>query len=106
MASSFKNILLDNSFNFGYPPDICPTPTMNNQVTPKFKNTTPQSIADMEKFIDEKYKIIKNIKQTSKLLPKSLGSDTDHYNHDQQQQYLTMLIDSFKNQIDSLKGEV
>ena len=33
-------------------------------------------------------------------------NDTDHYNHDQQQQYLTMLIDSFKNQIDSLKAEV
>ena len=37
---------------------------------------------------------------------KSLVNDTDHYNHDQQQQYFTMLIDSFKNQIDSLKVEV
>ena len=73
---------------------------MNSQVTPKLKNTTPQSIAGMEKFIDEKYETIKNIKQTSKLLPKSLVNDTDHYNHDQQQQYLTMLTDSFKNQID------
>ena len=79
---------------------------MNSQVTPKLKNTTPQSIAGKEKFIDEKYEIIKNIEQTSKLLPKSFVNDTDHYNHDQQQQYLTMLIDSFKNQIDSLKDEV
>ena len=60
----------------------------------------------MEKLIDEKYEIIKNIKQTSKVLPKSLVIDTDHYNHDQQQQYLTMLIGSFKNQIDFLKAEV
>ena len=83
MTSSFKNILLDNSFNFDYPPGICPTPAMNSQVAPKLKNTTPKSIAGMEKFIDEKYETIKNIKQTSKLLPKSLVNDTDHYNHDQ-----------------------
>ena len=60
----------------------------------------------MEKLIDEKYETIRNIKQTSKLLPKSLVNDTSHYNHDQQQKYLTMLTDSFKNQIDSLKGDV
>ena len=73
---------------------------MNSQVTPKLKNTTHQCIAGMENLIDEKYEIIKNIEQTSKLLPKSLVNDIGHYNHDQQQQYLTMLIDSFKNQID------
>ena len=106
MRSSFKNILLDNSFNFDYPPDICPTPAMNSQVTPKLKNATPQKIVGIEMLIAEKYEIIKNIKQTSKLLSKSLVNHTDHYNHDQQQQYLTMLIDSFKNQIDSLKREV
>ena len=56
---------------------------MNSQITPKLTNTIPQIIAGMEKFIYEKYEIIKNIKQTSKPLPKSLVIDTDHYNHDQ-----------------------
>ena len=73
MTSSFKNTLLDSSFNSDYPSDICPTPAMNSQVTPKLKNTTPQSLASMEKFIDEKYETTKTIKQTSKLLPKIFG---------------------------------
>ena len=73
MTSPFKNILLDNSFNFDYPPDICPTPAMNSQVTPKLKNTTPQSMAGMEKFIDKKYEIIKNTKTNIKATTKIFG---------------------------------
>ena len=61
MASSFSNILLDNSFNFDYPPDIHPTPFVKNIVTPQVNNTTPKSISCMEKFIDETYDKSKNV---------------------------------------------
>ena len=65
MTSSFSNILLDNSFNFDYPPDIYPTSFIKNIVTPQVNNTTPKSVSCMENLIDEKYDKIKNVKQPS-----------------------------------------
>ena len=63
MTSSFANLLLDNSFKFDYPPNIQPTLRTKNVVTPQVNNTSPESISCMEKFIEEKYDKIKNVKQ-------------------------------------------
>ena len=101
MTSSFSNILLDNSFNFDYPPDIHPTPFIKNIVTPQVNNTTPISISCMEKFIDEKYDKIKNVKQPSDFLPtasSSVEKSNSHLN--------SLAANSLENQIESLKSEI
>ena len=101
MTSSFSNILLDNSFNFDYPPDIHPTPFIKNIVTPQVNNTTPKSISCMEKFIDEKYDKIKNVKQPSDFLPtasSSVEKSNSHFN--------SLAANSLENQIESLKSEI
>ena len=101
MTSSFSNLLLDNSFNFDYPPDIHPTPFIKNIVTPQVNNTTPKSISCMEKFIDEKYDKIKNVKQPSDFLPtvsSSVEKSNSHFN--------SLAANSLENQIESLKSEI
>ena len=108
MTSSFKNILLDNSISFDYPPDNCQSPSINQILTP-IKSNTSQSISVMEKFIDDKYESIKKVKQTSNVLPKSsitFENQKSNYIQPQQFQFHTLLIDSLNNQIDSLKSEV
>ena len=108
MTSSFKNILLDNSISFDYPPDNCQSPSINQILTP-IKSNTPQSISVMEKFIDDKYESINKVKQTSNVLPKSsitFENQKSNYIQPQQFQFHTLLIDSLNNQIDSLKSEV
>ena len=101
MTSSFSNILLDNSFNFDYPPDIHPTPFIKNIVTPQVNNTTPKSISCMEKVTDEKYDKIKNVKQPSDFLPtasSSVEKSNSHFN--------SLAANSLENQIESLKSEI
>ena len=96
MTSSFKNILLDNSISFDYPPDNCQSPSINQILTP-IKSNTPQSISVMEKFIDDKYESIKKVKQTSNMLPKSsitFENQKSNYIQPQQFQFHTLLIDS------------
>ena len=99
MTSSFPNILLDNSFNFDYPPDIQPTPFIKNIVTPQVNNTTPKSISCMEKFIAKKYDKIKNVKQPSDFVPtasSSVEKSNSHFN--------SLAANSLENQIESLKS--
>ena len=101
MTSSFSNILLDNSFNFDYPPEIHPTPFIKNIVTPQVNNTTPKSIWCMEKFVDEKRDKIKNVKQPSDFLPtasSSVEKSNSHFN--------SLAANSLENQIGSLKSEI
>lgn len=106
MTSSFKNILLDNSFSFDYPPDNCQSLSINQILTP-IKSNTPRSISVMERFIDDKFESIKKVKQTSNVSPKpAVTFENQTSNYIQPQQFHTLLIDSLNNQIDTLKSEV
>ena len=100
MKSPFANILLDNSFNFDYPPNIQPTPAINTYVTPTIKATPTESISCTEKFIDEKFEKIKNAKHSSNFSPAAISSVEKRNNHN------TLLVSSLESQIECLKNEV
>ena len=115
-SSSYKNILLDNSWSFEYPPDIYPTPVVKSIETPKVsKMATPDvssnSISTLEKFIDEQYENNTKVKDTQsvKLEPKA-SNNVDKSNETNnfyfQPQFNNLLINSFQIQIENLKSEI
>lgn len=103
MKSPYGNMLLDNSISFDYPPDIYPTPIVKNYAIPQTKSTTPKSISQVEKFIDERYDKIKDTKHSSNLLPMAASSvekKSNKINVD------ALLTSSLENQIECLKSEI